>query len=42
MTGVPTMSRKKAKKTDAAPVMLHPDAAGIDIGATEIYASVPI
>ena len=36
------MSRKKAKKIDAAPVMLHPDAAGIDIGATEIYVSVPI
>jgi hypothetical protein len=36
------MSRTKAKKTDAAPVMLHPDAAGIDVGATEIYVSVPL
>jgi transposase len=37
------MSRKKkTKKVDAAPVMLHPDAAGVDIGATEIYVSVPI
>jgi hypothetical protein len=32
--------RRKSRKT-AVPAMLHPDAAGIDIGATEIYVAVP-
>jgi len=36
------MSRKrKCNKTSAAPAILHRDAAGIDIGAAEIYVDVP-
>jgi transposase len=36
------MSRKRVnKKKNVALPILNPDAAGIDIGATEIYASVP-
>lgn len=32
---------KKGKRSAAALPILHPDAAGIDIGATEIYVAVP-
>ncbi|HEX9155922.1 MAG TPA: transposase, partial [Nitrospira sp.] len=36
------MPRKtKSKKTTATLPVLHPDAAGVDIGATEIYVAVP-
>jgi transposase len=36
------MPRKtKVKKTTATLPVLHPDAAGVDIGATEIYVAVP-
>jgi transposase len=35
------MARKKISKKKAALPMLNPDAAGIDIGATEIYVAVP-
>lgn len=36
------MPRKtKSKKTTAILPMLHPDAAGVDIGATEIFVAVP-
>ena len=36
------MPRKtKSKKTTAVLPVLHPDAAGVDIGATEIYVAVP-
>ena len=36
------MPRKtKSKKTTAVLPMLHPDAAGVDIRATEIYVAVP-
>jgi transposase len=36
------MPRKtKSKKTNATLPVLHPDAAGVDIGATEIYVAVP-
>jgi transposase len=31
----------RSNKTSAAPAVLHPDAAGIDIGATEMYLAVP-
>ena len=34
------MSRKRVPKKIAVPI-LNPDAAGIDIGATEIYVAVP-
>jgi transposase len=39
----PTMPRKKLHKKNqrVAPPIMHPDAAGIDIGATEIYVAVP-
>jgi transposase len=29
------------RKTNPAPHVMHPDAAGIDIGATEVYAALP-
>jgi transposase len=35
------MPRKKPGKKKVALPILHPDAAGIDIGATEIYVAVP-
>ena len=36
------MPRKtKSKKTTAVLPVLHPDAAGVDIGATEIYVAIP-
>jgi transposase len=38
------MARKRSGKPKAAPIppMVHPDAAGIDIGATEIFVAVPV
>jgi transposase len=33
--------RKNATKSPPGPLMIHPDAAGIDIGATEIFVAVP-
>jgi transposase len=37
------MARKRSGKSKTAPMppMVHPDAAGIDIGATEIFVAVP-
>jgi transposase len=35
------MSKRKLKKGTAALPLLHDDAAGIDIGATEIYVAIP-
>ena len=35
------MSKRRKSRKTAVPAMLHPDAAGIDIGATEIYVAVP-
>jgi transposase len=35
------MPRKKLKNQRVAPPIMNPDAAGIDIGATEIYVAVP-
>ena len=34
--------RKKGTKSPPGPLMIHPDAAGIDIGATEIFVAVPL
>lgn len=38
------MARKKSKKKVGAPVFhcLNPNAAGVDVGATEIYVAVPV
>lgn len=38
------MARKRSGKSKAAPIppVVHPDAAGIDIGATEIFVAVPV
>jgi hypothetical protein len=36
-----TMARKKIRKSKKVGAVLNPDAAGIDIGATEIYVAVP-
>ena len=33
--------RKHGTKSPPEPLMIHPDAAGIDIGATEIFVAVP-
>src|ERR1019366_10233221 len=33
--------RKRGTKSPPGPLMIHPDAAGIDIGATEIFVAVP-
>jgi hypothetical protein len=35
------MPRKQASKKKVALPVLNPDAAGVDIGATEIYVAVP-
>jgi transposase len=35
------MSRKRTSKKKVTLPILNPDAAGIDIGATEIYVAVP-
>jgi hypothetical protein len=34
------MATKRRKKTENLPV-LHPDAAGIDVGASELFIAVP-
>jgi transposase len=34
-------ARRVPRKTDPTPHVIHPDAAGIDIGATHLYAAVP-
>ena len=34
-------SRKSKSSTHPAPLILHPHAAGIDVGAREIYVAVP-
>ena len=38
------MAKKRSGKSKAAPIppVVHPDAAGIDIGATEIFVAVPV
>ncbi len=38
------MAKKRRGKSKAAPIppVVHPDAAGIDIGATEIFVAVPV
>ena len=33
--------RKSGTKSPPGPLLIHPDAAGIDIGATEIFVAVP-
>ncbi len=33
--------RKNGAKSPPGPLVIHPDAAGIDIGATEIFVAVP-
>ena len=34
-------ARRVPRKTNPTPHVMHPDAGGIDIGATQVYAALP-